>query len=276
MPRSLILIAIVLSLTACTSGRTTLADLAPTSAAVTTGSVIAPFAAAVRSPRFEDRRPVEWPARTPWHYEIHGTDVSRYQTDVDWEAARDSGISFVFIKATEGGDMLDPMFQRHWRGAAQAGVPRSAYHFFYFCRPAIEQARWFIQNVPRDASAMPHVLDMEWNHLSPTCRLRPPADEVQSEMKIFLDALERHYGKRPIIYTTVDFYSDNRLHQFRGYDYWLRSVAAHPVARYPGESYRFWQYTGTGIVPGIRGDADINVFNGSAAQWQEWLRSHTR
>ncbi len=276
MPRSLILIAIFVALAACTSGRTTLADLAPASAPATTGSVIAPFAAAVRSPRFEDRRPIEWPARTPWHYEIHGTDVSRYQSDIDWEAARDSGISFVFIKATEGGDMRDPMFERHWRGAVRAGIPRSAYHFFYFCRPAIEQARWFIENVPRDATSMPHVLDMEWNHLSPTCRLRPPADEVQREMKIFLDTLERHYGKRPIIYTTVDFYRDNRLHQFRGYDYWLRSVAAHPVARYPGESYHFWQYTGTGIVPGIKGDADINVFNGSAAQWQEWLRNHTR
>jgi len=276
MLKTTILIAIVLALTACTSGRYDLADLAPTAAPVTTGSVLAPFAAAVRSPRFEDRRPVEWPARTPWHYEIHGTDVSRYQTEVNWDAARDSGISFVFIKATEGGDRLDPMFERHWRGAARAGIPRSAYHFFYFCRPAIEQARWFIANVPRDASAMPHVLDMEWNHLSPTCRLRPPADEVQREMKVFLDALERHYGKRPIIYTTVDFYRDNRLNEFRGYDYWLRSVAAHPVARFPGERYRFWQYTGTGIVPGISGDADINVFSGTTAEWQEWLRTHTR
>jgi len=276
MLKTTILIAIVVALTACTSGRYDLADLAPTAAPVTTGSVLAPFAAAVRSPRFEDRRPVEWPARTPWHYEIHGTDVSRYQTEVNWDAARDSGISFVFIKATEGGDRLDPMFERHWRGAARAGIPRSAYHFFYFCRPAIEQARWFIANVPRDASAMPHVLDMEWNHLSPTCRLRPPADEVQREMKVFLDALERHYGKRPIIYTTVDFYRDNRLNEFRGYDYWLRSVAAHPVARFPGERYRFWQYTGTGIVPGISGDADINVFSGTTAEWQEWLRTHTR
>jgi lysozyme len=43
--------------------------------------------------------------------------------------------------------------------------------------------------------------------------------------------------------------------------------------RYPGERYLFWQYTGTGIVPGIRGDADINVFNGTVAQWQEWLRT---
>lgn len=277
MRRTAFFLLVMIGLAACTSGSYNLADLAPTAAPpATTASVVTPYSVAVRNPRFDDRRPVEWPGRQPWQYEVHGTDVSRYQSEIDWDKARRSGISFVFIKATEGGDMLDPMFENHWRGATRAGIARSAYHFFYFCRPAIEQAQWFIRNVPRDRTAMPHVLDVEWNHLSPTCRLRPPAAEVQREMKVFLDALERHYGKRPIIYTTIDFYRDNRLHEFKGYDWWLRSVAAHPTARYPGERYRFWQYTGTGIVPGIDGDADINVFNGSLAQWQAWLRSQTQ
>ena len=57
-------------------------------------------------------------------------------------------------------------------------------------------------------------------------RIGGGTDEVQREMRIFLNAIERHYGKRPIIYTTIDFYRDNRLHEFRGYDWWLRSVAA--------------------------------------------------
>src|SRR5690606_39873882 len=69
---------------------------------------------------------------------------------------------------------------------------------------------------------------LEWNHLSPTCRLRPPAATVQREMRVFLDMLERHYGKRPIIYTSIDFYHDNKLEDFGGYDFWLRSVSAHP------------------------------------------------
>jgi lysozyme len=276
--RGLMISILALALTACTSGRLDLAEIAPASvrtASVTssTASTVAGYSVAVHNPRFGDRKPHAWEARAPWTYPVHGTDVSKYQSDVDWVAARESGISFVFIKATEGGDRVDDMFARHWRGAKAAGIPRSAYHFYYFCRSAIEQAAWFIRNVPRDADALPHVLDMEWNHMSPSCKLRPPAATVQREMRIFLDAIEKHYGKRPIIYTSIDFYEDNNLSSFKGYDWWLRSVSAHPHDRYDGENFLFWQYTGTGRVPGIAGDADINVFNGSPEQWRRWLGS---
>lgn len=235
---------------------------------------IAPPSGAVKAPRFGDRDPHDWTGKTPWHYPIHGTDVSKYQTSVDWSAARASGISFVFIKATEGGDRFDERFTEHWNGARQAGIPRSGYHFYYFCRPAIEQARWYIRNVPRDPGALPPVLDMEWNAHSPTCKLRPDGAIVRKEMRIFLNALEKHYGKRPIIYTTVDFFDDNDLRQLSEYPFWLRSVAGHPDEKYGPHPWTFWQYTGTGKVPGIKGDADINVFAGSAATWKKWLESN--
>lgn len=228
----------------------------------------------VNAPRFGDRKPFEWTGRTPWHYPIHGTDVSKYQVDVDWNAVRRSGISFAFIKATEGGDRFDDRFTEHWNGAKQAGIPRSAYHFYYFCRPAIEQARWYIQNVPRDPNALPPVLDMEWNAESPSCKLRPHETIVRKEMKIFLDAVEKHYGKRPIIYTTVDFFDENKLNQLSGYPFWLRSTAGHPTEKYGPHPWTFWQYTGTGTIPGIKGDADINVFAGSASAWKKWLESN--
>ena len=116
---------------------------------------------------------------------------------------------------------------------------------------------------------------MEWNHTSPTCRKRPPASVVRAEMKVFLERIERHFGKKPIIYTSIDFYQDNQLHLFKGYEWWLRSVSAHPHVRYGTKDFLFWQYTGTGKVPGIGGDADINVFNGTQAQWRAWLKKHT-
>ena len=263
-------LAICILLTACTSVSYDFSDVASGARPTSTSQGL------VQHPRFGDRKPHPWDGRTPASYAIHGTDVSRYQTDVDWQRAKKAGISFVFIKATEGGDRLDAGFHDHWRAARAAGMPRSAYHFFYFCRPAHEQAQWFIRNVPKEAGVMPHVLDMEWNHLSPTCRVRPPAATVQREMKIFLDIIERHYGKRPIIYTTIDFYNENRLSEFKGYDWWLRSVANHPDKIYNRERFLFWQYTGTGEVPGIKGDADINVFNGTAAQWRAWLQANAR
>ena len=92
-------------------------------------------------PRFGDNDPHEWEGGTPWHYAVHGTDVSKYQTSIDWHKAKSSGVSFAFIKATEGGDRIDDYFDEHWATTKAAGVPRSAYHFYYFCRPAAEQAR---------------------------------------------------------------------------------------------------------------------------------------
>jgi lysozyme len=228
------------------------------------------------APRFRDNDPHIWESGSPWHYAVHGTDVSKYQRSADWSAMRANGISFAFVKATEGGDRVDDMFAEHWRNARAAGVPRGAYHFYYFCRPASEQAAWFIQNVPREAGAMPPVLDMEWNPDSPTCKLRPEPEIVRAEMKTFLQIVERHYGKKPIIYTSIDFFDDNNLSSFHGYPYWLRSVAGHPTEKFGSHPFTFWQYTGTGVVPGISGNADINVFNGSKATWKKWLARNAR
>jgi lysozyme len=253
------------------AGCSAMDDMMPSMAPATTSST----QVAVKNPRFSDTDPHEWEGGAPWHYAVHGTDVSKYQRSIDWHKAKASGVSFAFIKATEGGDRVDDYFDEHWRNTRAAGVPRAAYHFFYFCRPASEQAAWFIRNVPNERSSLPPVLDMEWNHLSPTCKLRPDPAVVRKEMKVFLDIVERHYGKKPIIYTSVDFFDDNGLSGFRGYPYWLRSVAGHPTDKYGDHPFTFWQYTGTGVIPGIRGNADINVFNGNMAAWKKWLKANT-
>jgi lysozyme len=230
----------------------------------------------VAYPRFADSDPHKWRSNAPWNYAVHGADVSKYQSSVAWADARDAGISFAFIKATEGGDRVDDNFSDNWRKAKAAGVPRGAYHFYYFCTPAEDQARWFIRNVPRDRSALPPVLDMEWNPSSPTCKLRPDPETVRDDMRTFLSMVERHYGKKPIIYTSLDFFEDNGLSTFRDYPYWLRSVSGHPDDKYSGHPFTFWQYTGTGKVPGIDGKADINVFNGSQNAWKKWLKANTK
>ncbi|WP_085878371.1 glycoside hydrolase family 25 protein [Roseisalinus antarcticus] len=218
-----------------------------------------------------DEDPHDWPGRRPYGLPVHGVDASRYDPNPDWRGAAQSGVSFAWIKATEGGDLLDPSFSGHWNAAADAGVPRGAYHVYYHCRPAEDQARWFIRNVPRQPGSLPPVLDMEWTPFSPTCTARPPAAEVRAGMAIFLRMLTAHYGTRPVIYTVPDFYDDNDLGSFAGYEYWLRSTAAHPTDRYPGGPWTFWQYSGTGTLPGFDGSTDLNAFNGSPVAFQSWL-----
>ena len=80
-----------------------------------------------------------------------------------------------------------------------------------------------------------------------------------------------HYGTRPVLYTTVDFFRDTELWRMQGVEFWLRSVADHPHGVYDGNSWSFWQYTSTGLVPGIAGKVDINVFAGSKQAWSDWL-----
>lgn len=218
-----------------------------------------------------DRDPVQFNGRSPASYAVRGIDAARFQTSVDWRKARRAGVEFAFLKATEGGDLKDPMFRSHWRGAARAGIRRGAYHFYYFCTPPEVQARFFIRNVPRSKGSLPPVLDMEWNPFSPTCKRRPSGQIVRAEMRIFLDLVERHFGQRPIIYTTPRFYEDAGLSAMRREEFWLRSTARTPREAYPGQPWRFWQYSATGILPGTPGDVDLNVFNGTREDWEAWL-----
>ncbi len=86
--------------------------------------------------------------------------------------------------------------------------------------------------------------------------------------------MERHFGKRPIIYTSVDFYeailSDGA---FSDYPMWVRSTKHHPSVRYGSREWKFWQYQADGSIPGIEGHVDRNVFYGTPAQWYAFLDS---
>jgi len=224
----------------------------------------------VYNQRFSDAKPINFGKVKPKHHAVHGVDVSRWQGDIDWPRLRSQGANFAYIKATDGGDHIDPMFRTNWNKAKEAGVKRGAYHFFYWCRVASEQADWFIRNVPRDPDALPPVIDVEYNGES-SCRFKLSPERAREKMQVFMDRLEQHYGKRPVIYTAPDFYKDNLRGHFLDYPFWLRSVAAHPSKVYPGRKWVFWQYSGSGLSQGVNGKIDLNVFYGSVSDWQNWV-----
>jgi lysozyme len=209
----------------------------------------------------------------PRRYPVHGIDVSKYQGEIDWGAAQKGGVAFAYLKATEGGDRVDDKFAANWRAAKSAGMPRGAYHFFYHCRSGTEQARWFIANVPRDPDALPPVLDVEWTPDSPTCTKRPPREDLVTEMNGFLDTVEAHYGVRPIVYAPIDVHRDRLVGTFPGHEFWVRAVADFPHNVYTDRPFRFWQYTATGTVPGVKGEVDRNAFSGSRADWAKWVKA---
>jgi lysozyme len=205
---------------------------------------------------------------------IHGIDVSRYQGKIDWAAVRGAGTQFAFIKATEGGDYVDLRFLENWTGARRAGVPRGAYHFFFWCRPAHEQAAWFKQNVPADPEALPPVLDLEWNGHSRTCPFKATREAALEHTKLMLREMEAHTGKRPIIYTDITFHREVLEGELPDYPHWVRSTAAEPHERYNNRPWTMWQYTTTGRVPGIEGDVDRNAFYGGDQEWAAFLATN--
>src|SRR5690606_18068840 len=73
--------------------------------------------------------------RLPSEPVIHGIDVSRHNGEIIWEQVKghklvDESLHFAVIKATEGGDLVDPLFQINWKAAREHAMVRGAYHFF--------------------------------------------------------------------------------------------------------------------------------------------------
>lgn len=198
---------------------------------------------------------VNYPSAT--EFPVRGIDVSRYQGTIDWPAVAASGVHFAFIKATEGGDHRDPRFLENWEGAAAASVLRGAYHFFTFCTPGDAQAANLLAVVPAEPAALPPAVDVEF---AGNCRRWESIETIRRELIAFLDAVERGFGRRPIVYFTPESYDRILDGRVTGYATWARSLFGRPHERFG--AWAFWQYAHNGRVRGIEGLVDLNVFQG--------------
>jgi lysozyme len=197
-------------------------------------------------------------------YPVQGIDVSHHQGDIDWSKVARNGVHFVYIKATEGADFRDKKFQDNWRAASAAGVKRGAYHFFTFCRPAEAQARNFIAAVPHEQGALAPALDLEFGG---NCATRPSVSEAKARLATYSDAIFAAFEARPVLYVTDEFLRtyESALPQHAGL--WIRSIAWRPLwSRY---EWVYWQYHNRGHVDGIDGPVDLNVFNGTLADFDK-------
>lgn len=203
----------------------------------------------------------------PVRYPVRGIDISHHQGSIDWNALRSHSFSFVFIKATEGGDFVDPRFTENWRNAGAHGFARGAYHFFTLCRPGREQARNFIRTVPREPGTIPPVVDLEFQG---NCRQHPSGFIVIDEIRAYIEEVTRHYGVRPILYVTREFYDLHLRNELPGYRIWLRAVYERPTLP-DGREWDFWQYNSRGRVAGIAVRVDLNVFRGTREEFSALL-----
>jgi lysozyme len=196
-------------------------------------------------------------------FPVRGIDVSHHQGRIDWAALRAAGVDFAYIKATEGGDHRDRTFRANWSEAARVGLARGAYHFFTFCRAGREQARNFIATVPAEPGMLPPAIDFEFGG---NCRERPERARLLAEVHAFADELERHYRQKPLFYVTYDAYDVYLAGAIDDHPLWVRDIVWRPRLS-DGRDWTFWQYAHRARLPGISGPVDLNVFNGSPAQF---------
>ncbi|WP_329686128.1 glycoside hydrolase family 25 protein [Longimicrobium sp.] len=198
---------------------------------------------------------------------LAGVDVSHWQGAIDWNRAAGDGVSFAFIKATEGGDYVDPAFAANWAGAAAAGIPRGAYHFYRPQTDAAAQAQHFLRTVQLRAGDLPPVLDVEVTD-------GRPAAEIAAGVRTWLQTVERATGRRPIVYTRASFWTGQMGGGFGAYPLWVAHYgAAQPSIPADWSRWAFWQHSDAGRVAGITGDVDLNWFAGSWADLQAFIQT---
>jgi lysozyme len=205
-------------------------------------------------------------------YPVRGVDVSSYQGDIDWTILSKQGISFAFIKATEGSTFVDKYFATNFNNALQTPLRVGAYHFFIFDSPGETQADNFIAQVPNVSGILPSVVDFE---LYADKESNPPnADDIRKELNVLLRRLEDHYGKKPIIYATEQTYKPYLSGYYETYDIWIRNVFTAPEPL-ENKKWTFWQYTNRERLKGYNGKEyyiDMNVFNGSVDEFELYAR----
>ena len=195
-------------------------------------------------------------------YPVHGIDVSSYQGSIDWPKLADQGISFVFIKATEGSSHKDKKFSSNWKGAHKTDLKVGAYHFMSFETSGESQARNFISTVPKTRGMLPPVIDLEF-YGSYTKNTLTEAS-VRAILDPLVKALKQRYGMDPVIYTSRSIYG---LYVSGKYDndIWISDPSM--IAKLPdGEDWTFCQYSFSGILEGYSGAVkhiDLDVYNGS-------------
>lgn len=191
-----------------------------------------------------------------------GVDISSYQANVDMEKLKEQNIEFVYIKATEGSTHQDEKFAANWENAQKAGLLSGAYHFFSFDTPGSDQAQNFINTVGDDIKGrLVPVVDVEYYGDK---EKNPPAKEdVVRELTAFLNAVEEHYGIKPMIYTRSAIYDKYLEGINENYKMWMSSLYTPLSWNYKGDWY-IWQYFNRGKLEGYSGGEkyiDTNVLN---------------
>ncbi|WFU50709.1 GH25 family lysozyme [Sinorhizobium terangae] len=215
----------------------------------------------------------------PDSYAIRGLDVSHWSGEIDWKAAKEDGLTFAYMKATEGGDFVDDHFEQNWKDARHAGLVTGAYHVVNFCKAAAPQFENIKKNVPKDPSAMPIAVDLEWYNDGPILKSQKKCTDInriQKNLHELLQLIREHYEKLPVIFAHERGIRELIANQFNEYPLWLQDWTKDGTPESTGPSlsganpWTIWQFAGEVAHFGSN-DLDLNAFFGTQEQFAEFV-----
>ena len=200
-----------------------------------------------------------------------GIDVSRYQQSIDWKRVKESGNTFVFIRAgyrgygADGTLNTDLNFETNYAGALDAGMDIGVYFFSQATTEAEakEEAQYVLKLLNGRALGLPVMMDFEIPTDSAgryTGRLYQAklSDEMYAKVCLaFCSEIEKN-GYTAGVYAGSGILNKgvNTALKKAGYPVWLAHWTTQ--TRYEGE-FTYWQFSGGSTVPGIAAKTDLDI-----------------
>ncbi len=195
---------------------------------------------------------------------LRGIDVSEHQKEIDWAKAS-AVLDFACIRLgrrgyTAGGLFEDPWYEQNMRGATQNGLKTGVYFFSQAVNvgEAIEEANFVLKRIADYNVSGPVVYD--WEKV-PEEEARTDELTVESRTDCAVAFCEtiRRAGYTPCVYFNRDIgYYGYDLTRLTDYMFWFTL----PESQFPNFYYAcdIWQYSFTEQVPGVSGNADLNLW----------------
>lgn len=195
-----------------------------------------------------------------------GIDVSKYQSGLDWDKIKKSGVSFVIIRigyrgyGAAGNLVKDPMFEEHFTNARNAGLKVGVYFFTQAVNEAeaqeeAEGCNWALNGRMLD---YPIFYDTEAS-TAPGGTGRADGLGVEDRTKCAIAFCERvkELGYKPGVYASTTWYRkrvDYNTLRSR-YTIWNAhyGVSSSPIG------CDMWQGTRTAHINGYSGELDANI-----------------
>lgn len=196
---------------------------------------------------------------------LQGIDVSAHQEEIDWQAVKESGIDFAFIRVGYRGYEYgyvndDDYFEDNMEGAIENGIDIGIYFFSQALTPeeALEEAEYVVERLEDYDIQLPVVFDMEETHdygtAGRTGGMTIPERTLAAVT--FLDYI-RDAGYTPMIYnSSLLFEQFYDLDDLQDYEFWVADYASYPKYDY---EFSIWQYTSSGHIGGVEGRCDMNI-----------------